>query len=109
MIFRRKMEVPEARGSKRLRLVKVALLAFLMTPKVALLAFVMAPIVYFYQKPPLMGPEIPKTESIEAAGRCDTDDLATRRPMPDGTAVVPEGVPLPTAMCSKPSAVPKRG
>jgi len=26
----------------------------------------MAPIVYFYQKPPLTGPEIPKTESIEA-------------------------------------------
>ena len=51
MIFRRKIGVPEARGSKRLRLVKVALLAFLMTPKVA-------------------------------------------------------GVPLPTAMCSKPSAVP---
>ena len=33
MIFRRKIGVPEARGSKRLRLVKVALLAFLMTPK----------------------------------------------------------------------------
>ena len=95
MIFRRKIGVPEARGCKRLRLVKVALLAF-----------VMAPIVYFYQKPPLTGPEIPKTESIEAAGRCDTDDSAARRPMPDGTAVVPEGVPLPTAMCSKPSAVP---
>jgi hypothetical protein len=106
MIFRRKIGVPEARGSKRLRLVKVALLAFLMTPKVALLAFVMAPVVYFYQKPPLTGPEIPKTESIEAAGRCDTDNSAVRRPMPDGTAVVPEGVPLPTAMCSKPSAVP---
>ena len=55
MIFRREMRVPEPRNSKRLRLVKVALLAF-----------VMAPIVYFYQKPPLTGPEIPKTESIEA-------------------------------------------
>ena len=106
MIFPREKRVPEPGDSKRLRLVKVALLAFVMAPK-ALLAFVMAPIlVYFYQKPPLTGPEIPKTESIEAAGRCDTDDLATRRPMPDGTAVVPEGVPLPTAMCSKPSAVP---
>ena len=54
MIFRRKIRVPEPRGSKRMRLVKVALLAFLMT------------LVYFYQKPPLTGPEIPKTESIEA-------------------------------------------
>ena len=67
MIFRRKIRVPEPRGSKRMRLVKVALLAFLMTPKAALLAFVMTPIlVYFYQKPPLTGPEILKTESIEA-------------------------------------------
>ena len=54
MIFRRKIRVPEPRGRKRMRLVKVALLAFLMT------------LVYFYQKPPLTGPEIPKTESIEA-------------------------------------------
>ena len=77
MIFRRKIGVPEARGSKRLRLVKVALLAFLMTPKVALLAFVMAPIVYFYQKPPLTGPEIPKTGSIEA--RLDATQIIQRQ------------------------------
>ena len=107
MIFRREIRVPELRGNKRMHLVKVALLAFLMTPKAALLAFVMTPIlVYFYQKPPLTGPEIPKTESIEAAGGCDTDNSVARLPMPDGTAVVPEGVPLPTAECSKPSAVP---
>src|SRR6516165_9738941 len=66
MIFPREKRVPEPGDSKRLRLVKVALLAFVMAPK-ALLAFVMAPIlVYFYQKPPLTGPEIPKPESIEA-------------------------------------------
>ena len=106
MIFRR-IRLPEPWDSKGMRFVKVALLAFLLTPKIPLLALVMTPIlVYFYQKPPLTGPEIPKTESIEAASRCDTDDSAARRPMPDGTAVVPEGVPLPTAMCSKPFAVP---
>ena len=97
---------PEPRNSKRLRLVKVALLAFVMAPKVALLAITTPILVYFYQKPPLTGPEIPKTESIEAAGGCDTDNSVARLPMPDGTAVVPEGVPLPTAVCSKPSAVP---
>src|SRR3974390_417146 len=106
MIFRREMRVPKPRDSKRLRLVKVAFLAFLMAPKAALLAFVIAPIVYFYQKPPLTAPEIPKTESIETAGGCDTDKSAARLPTPDGTAVVPDGVPLPTAICSKPSAVP---
>ena len=57
MIFRR-MRAPEPRNSKRMRLVKVALLAFLLTPKIPLLAFVMTPIlVYFYQKRPLTGPE----------------------------------------------------
>jgi len=107
MIFRREIRIPEPRGSKRMRLAKVALLTFLMAPKAALFTFVMTPIlVYFYQKPPLTGPEIPKTESIEAAGGCDTDNSVARLPMPDGTAVVPEGVPLPTAVCSKPSALP---
>ena len=77
MIFRREIRVPDPRGSKRMRLVKVALLAFLMTPKVALLAFVMAPIVYFYQKPPLTGPEIPKTGSIEA--RLDATQIIQRQ------------------------------
>ena len=76
MIFRREMRVPEPRASKRLHLVKVAFLAFLMAPKAALLAFVIAPIVYFYQKPPLTGPEIPKTESIEA--RLDATQIIQR-------------------------------
>ena len=76
MISPREKRVPE-RDSKRLRLVKVALLAFVMAPK-ALLAFVMAPIlVYFYQKPPLTGPEIPKTESIEA--RLDATQIIQRQ------------------------------
>ena len=67
MIFRREIRIPEPRGSKRMRLAKVALLTFLMAPKAALFTFVMTPIlVYFYQKPPLTGPEILKTESIEA-------------------------------------------
>jgi len=65
MIFRR-MRVPEPRDSKRMRLVKVALLAFVMTPI----------LVYFYQKPPLTGPEIPKTESIEA--RLDATQIIQR-------------------------------
>ena len=39
MIFRREIRVPDPRGSKRMRLVKVALLAFVMAPKAALLAF----------------------------------------------------------------------
>jgi hypothetical protein len=77
MIFRSEMRVPEPRDSKRLRLVKVAFLAFLMAPKAALLAFVIAPIVYFYQKPPLTGPEIPKTESIEA--RLDATQIIQRQ------------------------------
>ena len=78
MIFRRKIRVPEPRGSKRMRLVKVALLAFLMTRKAALLAFVMTPIlVYFYQKPPLTGPEIPKTGSIES--RLDATQIIQRQ------------------------------
>ena len=76
MIFRR-MRAPEPRNSKRMRLVKVALLAFLLTPKIPLLAFVMTPIlVYFYQKRPLTGPEIPKTESIEA--RLDATQIIQR-------------------------------
>ena len=77
MIFPREKRVPEPGDSKRLRLVKVALLAFVMAPK-ALLAFVMAPIlVYFYQRPPLTGPEIPKTESIEA--RLDATQIIQRQ------------------------------
>jgi hypothetical protein len=77
MIFPREKRVPEPRDSKRLRLVKLALLAFVMAPK-ALLAFVMAPIlVYFYQRPPLTGPEIPKTESIEA--RLDATQIIQRQ------------------------------
>src|SRR6516164_5308706 len=70
MIFRREIRVPKPRGCKRLRLVKFALLAFLMTPKVALLAFVMAPIVYFYQKPPLTEPKYRRdaTQIIQRQG-----------------------------------------
>jgi hypothetical protein len=75
MIFRREIRVPKPQGNKRMRLVKVALLAFVMTPKVALLAFVMTPIIYFYQKPPLTGPEIPK--SIEA--RLDATQINQRQ------------------------------
>jgi hypothetical protein len=70
MIFRREIRVPEPRGCKKLRLVKFALLVFLMTPKVALLAFVMAPIVYFYQKPPLTEPKYRRdaTQIIQRQG-----------------------------------------
>src|SRR6516225_2413911 len=77
MIFRREMRVPEPRNSKRLRLVKVALLAFVMAPKVALLAITTPILVYFYQKPPLTGPEIPKTGSIEA--RLDATQIIQRQ------------------------------
>ena|SRR6516162_1876817 len=77
MIFRREMRVPEPRNSKRLRLVKVALLAFVMAPKVALLAITAPILVYFYQKPPLTGPEIPKTGSIEA--RLDATQIIQRQ------------------------------
>jgi hypothetical protein len=50
MIFRREMRVPKPRNSKRLRLVKVALLAFVMAPKVALLAITAPILVYFLSK-----------------------------------------------------------
>src|SRR3974390_4117 len=99
MIFRR-MRVPEPRDSKRMRLVKVALLAFLLTPKIPLVAFVMTPIlVYFYQKRPLTGPEIPKTDSLKARRdatqiiqrhgyQCPTVQLLyLKGPAPDGNVL----------------------
>jgi hypothetical protein len=77
MIFRR-IRLPGPWNNKRMRLVKVALIAFLLTPKVPLVAFVMTSIlVYFYQKPPLTGPEIPKTESVEA--RLDATQIIQRQ------------------------------
>jgi|SRR6516164_3946020 hypothetical protein len=98
MIFRREMRVPRPRDSKRLRLIKVALLAFVMTPKVALLAFVVAPIVYFFQKPPLTRPETPKTESIDA--RLDATQIIQRQgqasevtPITPDTAMINTTVP----------------